>query len=487
MAGIGFELRKLFKEKGLIAGFRAWFYSALITIGPMLLCILLLTVLQVFMSYLGIDFNKKELFTVTIIYSFIFSLILTSGFSMLLSRYISDKIYKKEEKDIIPSLKGAITILMILGGIIGIVFYYNSPLNFSYKVVAYILFMELNILWIQTIYVTGLRKYKKILRGFFVGIFAGILLSAILVGYLKLDAVMGSLISVDIGFFIILLFFFNSIQDGGKHSNRNYFGFLEYLDKYPSLFFISFIYTLGLYIHNLVFWGGEHQKFINGTYIFAPIYDMPVFWAFLSIIPAIVIFAVTFETFFYEKYKLFYDSILENGTKKVIDKSKHEMKIVLFQQLRHVMGVQLVFTGICLVLGKILLPKVEFFHQSIQIFNVLVIGYYAFVVMFIILSILLYFDDRIDALLLVLIFTSLNGLFTGLTTIMGEAYFGFGFLVSAFIALLFGILRLKNFIKNIDYHIFCSQPLINIERERVFTRISRKLQRVLVVTKKSAI
>lgn len=479
MAGIGFELRKLFNGKGVLSGLKAWLCSALITVGPTLLCILMLTIFQSFLSYIKIDFEKRELFMATIIYSFIFSLMLTSGLSMPLSRYVSDKIYRKEEADIIPSLKGAMTVYMVLGGILGIAFYYHSPMSFSFKAAAYILFMELNILWIQTIYVSGLRKYKKIVKGFFMGISSGVLLAIVLVRQLKLDAIIGSLVSIDIGFFIILIYFFTNIQGALRKSRRNYFEFLEYLDKYPSLFFISFVYTLGLYIHNFVFWQGKHQIIINETYIFTPIYDVPVFWAFLSIIPAMVIFTVSFETSFYEKYKMFYYHIVNAGIKADIDKSRKEMQIVLVQQLRHVMGIQLVFSGMCLVAGKILLHSIGLTNLSIQIFNALVVGDYAFVIMFIILSILLYFDDRKGALLVVCIFTLLNGLFTELTILMGEAYYGLGFMVGAIISLAFALLRLRSFCKNIEYITFCSQPIVFLENDKIFTRISRKIQIIL--------
>ena len=42
LAGIGFELKKLFSRRGLLATFRAYGYAGVITAGPMLLSVLLL-------------------------------------------------------------------------------------------------------------------------------------------------------------------------------------------------------------------------------------------------------------------------------------------------------------------------------------------------------------------------------------------------------------------------------------------------------------
>ena len=44
MAGIGFELKKLFSRRGLFASFRAYGYAGIICTGPMLLGIVLLPV-----------------------------------------------------------------------------------------------------------------------------------------------------------------------------------------------------------------------------------------------------------------------------------------------------------------------------------------------------------------------------------------------------------------------------------------------------------
>ena len=42
MAGIGFELKKLFNRQGLFASFRAYGYAGVVCTGPMLLGIVLL-------------------------------------------------------------------------------------------------------------------------------------------------------------------------------------------------------------------------------------------------------------------------------------------------------------------------------------------------------------------------------------------------------------------------------------------------------------
>ena len=47
MAGIGFELKKLFRRKGMLAGLRAYGYAGIICTGPMLLGVLLLSLIHI--------------------------------------------------------------------------------------------------------------------------------------------------------------------------------------------------------------------------------------------------------------------------------------------------------------------------------------------------------------------------------------------------------------------------------------------------------
>ena len=62
-------------------------------------------------------------------------------------------------------------------------------------------------------------------------------------------------------------------------------------------------------------------------------YDVPAFFAFISVLPTLVMFVVSLETAFYEKYKLYYLNILNNGTVKDIEQAKGEMKKTLMREI----------------------------------------------------------------------------------------------------------------------------------------------------------
>ena len=90
MAGIGFELKKLFRRKGIFAIFRAYGYAGVICAGPMLLGVLLLLGVMFLCDRMGASLHSRELIVCMITYTLLASLTVTSFFSMVCLLYTSD-------------------------------------------------------------------------------------------------------------------------------------------------------------------------------------------------------------------------------------------------------------------------------------------------------------------------------------------------------------------------------------------------------------
>lgn len=78
MAGIGFELKKLFNSRGLFASFRAYGYAGVVCTGPMLLGIVLLLGVMYLCDKTGGSRHSRELLVCMITYTLLFSLTVTS-------------------------------------------------------------------------------------------------------------------------------------------------------------------------------------------------------------------------------------------------------------------------------------------------------------------------------------------------------------------------------------------------------------------------
>ena len=170
MAGIGFELKKLFAKKGIILSVRANLYAGLVVAGPMILGGLLLLGTRFISGIGGASTHQQDLIMVIITYSLLFSLLLSALFLFILARFVADMLYINAYERVLPSLYGSASILLVVGSISWAVFLYFSGLEFKYCFYSFTLFCEGLFVWLQINYITALKEYKTILAGFFYGI-----------------------------------------------------------------------------------------------------------------------------------------------------------------------------------------------------------------------------------------------------------------------------------------------------------------------------
>ena len=97
MAGIGFELKKLFSRRGLFASFRAYGYAGIICTGPMLLGIVLLLGVMFLCDRTGAPKQSRELLVCMITYTLLASLTVTSFLSMVVTRFIAEPFSEREQ------------------------------------------------------------------------------------------------------------------------------------------------------------------------------------------------------------------------------------------------------------------------------------------------------------------------------------------------------------------------------------------------------
>ncbi len=107
MAGIGFSLRKMLKDDSTYSTrVHAWFHTSIVSAGPWLISILTINIVLAFSKRWGLPFAERELLIAAVIYSTLFSQLLTAPFQMIITRYIADRIYNEEYSYIKPSFWG---------------------------------------------------------------------------------------------------------------------------------------------------------------------------------------------------------------------------------------------------------------------------------------------------------------------------------------------------------------------------------------------
>lgn len=477
MAGIGFELKKLFDKEGVWQNIKAYSFSAIITIGPALIAMGTIFALQWLLKMKTSVLETRQIVTSAIFYAFVFSQIITSGFTMVITRYVADQIYLKEFKKILPSLYGVLMLCVPITAIVTGIFYLKSPITFWLKALAYTFTIEMTIIWILTVYLSALKNYRKIIGGYSIGFIVTLLM---FLGWMLFEFKalhIGAMLSINIGFLILILCLYKEILAfmGKQEESQKIFEFLTYFEQYPGLFVCNLAYTLGLYCHNFIYWNSSYAIQISGTYYVAPAYDVPAFFAFLAMLPTMVYFVVRTETSFYEQYERYYSLIRQGGTYNEIQMAKDTMIKSFWEELRNIGEMQLVVLIVFALAGYMILSGFGASQILLHTYLMLLVGTFSCSIMYIITLLCLYYDNRKDAVIITTSFLISVSIFTSLSVYYKYLYQGFGFFLGATIALYIAYFRMGKYMKNIDYHTFCARPIIKQAQKGIFTWLVGKL------------
>ena len=84
MAGIGIRLNRIFSKNTITTNLMGFGYSMVITIAPMLLVIAAVLLMQVLLGVSKLGYASRELYSCTVLYIFVFSLMTASPFNAVL-------------------------------------------------------------------------------------------------------------------------------------------------------------------------------------------------------------------------------------------------------------------------------------------------------------------------------------------------------------------------------------------------------------------
>ncbi len=472
MAGIGFELKKLYSEKGITRGLRAFFYSFVVTVGPMILCVFLITFMQHLLEEMGEGYLSRQVFVAVVQYSFVFSLLIAGAAAMYLSRVFADLMYVNKYDEILKGLDFTLILALIVGSIEGILFLRTTTLDLITMFLAYSLFMVLIVVWIYGIVITAIKNYKKIFMIYLIGVLIGVVTTLIMV-LLGVRNANYYLLAIVITFAVIatqLIYYMRTVFKSDNKSSRT---IVENLDVYGKLVFVGFFMNAAIYVHNMVYWSTDKATVIARGFRLAPFYDVPMFYAFLTVIPAMVFFIIFFETNFYDRYRDYYAQIIHGGGLKEMENAKAFMIRTLYEEYLGVMEIQLFFTVVFLLLGRMLLPRIGVTNTSVDIFSLLTLGCYIYGAIYVCVMVLLYFDDVNGATIVSTTFFMSVLIFTIISLKLDFRFVGTGFFVGSLVTWVVGYLRLGYYMRNLDYYTYCNQSMLQIRRAGFFTRLAR--------------
>ena len=355
MAGIGFELKKLFRRKGLFASLRAYGYAGIICTGPMLLGVALQMGILLLCDWVGAERDQQDLLVCMITYTLLFSLTVTSFFSMPVTRYLADMLYEEREQAILPSFWGSSSLMLVLGCSLYGLFLLVSGATLLQGLLCLWLFAEMIVNWNGMSYLTAIKDYRGILCSFLAAIGLAFGLGLVLVVLLGFPVPEGMLVAVAMGYGLMMVWDVVLLYRYFPQSDESPWTFLKWVDEFLPLAFTGLCTNIGLFAHLVICWVGPVGVQVKGLFYGAPYYDVPALIAFLTILITSINFVVSVEVNFYPKYRDYYSLFNDGGVVGDIVTAEEEMLAVLNRELRFTALKQLFVTAAVLSLEGTLL------------------------------------------------------------------------------------------------------------------------------------
>lgn len=465
MAGIGVKLNKIYQKNTITTNIIGFFYSTVVTIAPILVVIINLMLMQRVLKFNTVRYIDREIFSCTVLYIFIFSLLTTSPFNAVLSRYMSDVIFEERYEDVQSCHRVGLLINVVFSCLFAIPFCFWEHLvgnvSIYYVFTGYCGFIGLVLVFYNMLYLSICKEYRLISFYFFVGMVIAFVLSVFLRYILGISVTYSMLFGLAVGFFITAVLEWTKIHQFFPDNSEEYKRVFQYFRTYWHLILINFLYTLGLFLHNFVFWNTDMAMHIVKTFVCNQPYDMATCLAMFTNISASVIFISRIEMYFHERYRDYADAIY-GGRGVDIRNTKQRMFRQLGSELMTLVRLQFIVSVIIYLLFVIFLPGMGYAGLVLRIYPMVAAGYFILFLMYAEIIFLYYFEDLKGALFTAFSFCIAILIGSLIATHLNHIFYGFGIWIGSLVGFIFAYMRLQWLEKNIDEHMFCRG---NIMRE----------------------
>lgn len=458
MAGIGVRLHRIYSKNTITTNLLGFGYSTVITIAPMVLVIGAVMIMQLLLGFSKLGYASRELYSCTVLYIFIFSLLTASPFNAVLSKYMSDVIYNETYEDILPCYYVGLIMNIGLSCLLGIPFciheYLVGEVDLFFVFAGYCGYMALVLVFYSMLYLSICKDYKKISLFFLIGMAVTVVLSLILVYIFKMNVTGAMLVSLDVGFLVIGSLELALVTSYFRENSGKYREVLAYMRQHWMLMVTNTVYTLGLYVHNFVFWTTDMRMVVVKSFVSMTAYDMASCLAMFTNITASVLFISRVEMYFHERYKAYSEAVI-GGRGIDIESAKQRMFSQLAEELMNLVRIQFIVSVVIFLICVVLLPQFGFGGMVMRIYPCLAAGFFILFVMYAAIIFQYYYNDMVGAVMTSLSFclTTLAG--SIIATHFSPIWYGLGLVAGSLMGWGVAYYRLRVMEKTLDIHIFC--------------------------------
>ncbi len=453
MAGIGFQLRR-FTQEGTIRGFLKGYYNAaLVASGPWVLTVITLMVIGWLMRQTD---ARADLFLETVIYIYAFSLITTSPFQLVVTRYLADQLDAQKLTAHIPTLLSVGTVSSVFHYVLGLVFFSMVKVGWAYTMISAALFAMVCNVWLTMAFVGAVRAFHLVATAFSIGTVVSIASAYYLGGAVGEP---GYLLGMLLGNSVIVVICLTALAREFDSAESFNFEWVEYFVRMPALPVAGVLYYSAIWSSIMITW------FTKGTpvaphvlYAYEPL-DLASFYAQMTILPAVTLFYVHNETNFYEDYRGFYNAVMTRRSLAVIEKHKTVLVDNLKDAFVYLTLVQAVVTFTAIAFARPIGVALEMQDLERQLFVNMCLGAFPQALLLFVVVVLFYFQFYREAALTSGL-TLLGCIGTSLWTLQaGESTYGLGLLGGTGLGLVVGFALLFDRLERLEYLTFSGQPM----------------------------
>lgn len=455
MAGIGFELRRLLRDESLGGTLRAYGLAGLVGSGPWvcsILAVLLVGVLGAAASQAPAEVTR---FLVSVSYLMAASLITTGPLQLMFSRFVADRVFEERKEAVVPNLLGALTltslVALALGGPVAAFVLEGAA---AYRLLMLGCFTTLSVSWILVVLLSGVKEYLSVVAVFAVGNALGAAAALALVSY----GLEGLLAGFWAGQGVMLFAMLGLVVRAHGATRLVAYDFARRRYAFLSLGAVGFAYNAGVWADKFVFWmNPATSEPVLGPLRSSVIYDLPIFLAYLSIVPGMAVFLLRVETDFAEEYERFFRAVRSGGRLDEIERIRDSMVATVRSAIFDIFKVQGLTVLALLLSGPQLLRLFGISPLYAPLLAVDLVGVAVQVLLLATLNVLFYLDERRVAFAVTALFAVSNLLLSLLSQVLGPEFFGYGFALAASLAAIVGLVLLSRCLERLEYRTFMLQ------------------------------
>lgn len=453
MAGIGFDLLRLANQGNYRGLLGAYGLTMLMSSGPSIFILVGIGIVCFFNLFLTPNNEVAYQFLSIVIYLFSSSMILSSLLQYAFFRFVADRIYVNDFNAVTPNFIGVLLIQVICSCCFAlpVVLCFFSSYGFYLNSLLVATFIILNMIWLSTVLLTGIKSYRPILWAFLLAYITMIVVHSIIqnnsLNYLLFEFLLAQV--------VLLVLLLHTILDYYPTHLFIEFSFLKKENCYYSLMCSNFFFTLGFWVDKFIFWFNPDTSYpIFPPLRAAPLYDFPMFIAYISIIPAMAVFLFQIEAKFSFIYPKFMKTIFNRKNLSEIVAVRNELTLSGRHAVMSVFKTQYAVLIFLFLSLSFLFSFFELIPLYLNLLFILIIAASLYVILWGVINILYYMTRYLQTLYVGIIFLLSNTLFSTLSLYAGPYYFGYGFCLSLLISISCALIFLNKSFNDLEYFTF---------------------------------